>query len=65
MDINIMVMLAGLLVLHFLFAFRAFKSKVHISTNKKCFWCLLSLLFGPLGYYSYHGFIPLDAILKD
>ncbi|AUD60554.1 MAG: hypothetical protein KJ856_19115 [Gammaproteobacteria bacterium] len=65
MDINIIFMLGGLMLLHCLFALRAFKSKVDLSTNKKWVWCLLSLILGPMGYYGYHGFIPLDRILKD
>ncbi|MFG7352591.1 hypothetical protein ACGMNB_16615 [Shewanella oncorhynchi] len=65
MDINIVIMLGGLVLLHCLFALRAFNSKVDLSTNKKCLWCLLSLILGPMGYYGFHGFIPLDRILKD
>ncbi|MCP3126993.1 MULTISPECIES: hypothetical protein [Shewanella] len=65
MDINITAMLIGLLILHCLFALRAFKSPARLSTSKKCVWCLLSLFLGPLGYYSYHGLIPLDKLQKD
>lgn len=64
-DINIIAMLLGLFLLHCLFARRVFKSQAKLSTNAKWFWCLLSLLLGPVGYYAYHGFIPLDKLQKD
>ncbi len=36
-----------------------------LSSQQTCLWCLLSLLFGPLGYYSYLGLLPLDTSLKE
>ncbi|AFV73543.1 hypothetical protein SIL85_02760 [Shewanella oneidensis] len=64
-DIIIIAMLIGLILLHCLFAARVIKSQVSLSTNQKCLWCLLSLLLGPIGYYAYHGLIPLDKLQND
>ncbi|MFB2649866.1 hypothetical protein [Shewanella mangrovisoli] len=64
-DIYIIAMLIGLTLLHCVFARRVFKSQANLSTNKKCLWCLLSLFLGPIGYYAYHGLIPLDKLPND
>ncbi|MGL4614683.1 MAG: hypothetical protein ACRCVV_12460 [Shewanella sp.] len=95
-EIGIIMMLSSLLVLHCVFALRAFNHGVNLNADKQstrklstdtlnsgklyhpdklnphklsplqtCLWCMLSLLFGPLGYYCYLSSLPLDASLKD
>ncbi|MGL5361103.1 MAG: hypothetical protein ACRDBI_15585 [Shewanella sp.] len=69
-EIYILVMLSALLILHCAFALRAFHHGVNhsaqkLSTPQTCLWCMLSLLFGPLGYYSYLVSLPLDTSLKE
>lgn len=84
-EIGIIMMLSSLVVLHCVFALRAFNHGVNLNTDKRstrklsidtlnphklspvqtCLWCMLSLLFGPLGYYCYLSFLPLNTSFKD
>ncbi|WP_228289714.1 hypothetical protein [Shewanella cyperi] len=65
MEIAIALMMVLLASLHTFFAIKACKAVVDISPGRKRLWCMLSLVFGPAGYYFYQGLIPCDMIHED
>ncbi|RLV60660.1 hypothetical protein D5018_06045 [Parashewanella curva] len=58
------IILLGILLTHACFAIGAAVSSVRLTTPDKILWSLISLSFGPLGYYAYRVTIPYELIVE-
>ena len=62
MDITLVLLLIALFFLHIHFCYRAFTSNAELNTTQRFSWGMISLLMGPLGFYIFLNFLPLDRL---
>ncbi|WP_133407279.1 hypothetical protein [Parashewanella tropica] len=58
------LILLSILLTHACFAIGAAVSSIRLSSPHKILWSILSLIFGPLGYYAYKATIPYALIVE-